>query len=72
MEAFKRGDRVIVVLDEQCARKSPHLVAGDQLVATVTARMKAAKVPSYRVSIDAFHPFLEIQIPDELVIGRAS
>lgn len=68
METFKKGDQVVVVLDEQSAQKHPSLDPGVEYPATVTCRMKATRVPSYRVSLNKF---LEIQIPDAMVIRRA-
>ncbi len=62
---YKRGDHVIVVLDAELAKKSPALEAGVEYPCTVTCRMSATRIPSYRVK---HGPLLEFQVPESAVV----
>lgn len=67
---FKKGDKVFVEITAELASKMPSYFEDAKILkGRVFCRMTKAKVPSYRID---FSPFVQIQVPAELVHEKAS
>lgn len=62
---YKKGDRIIILVDQNIAKKYPALSAGLEYACEVTCQMRNTREPGYRVKTG---PMMEFQIPARAVV----